>query len=240
MSTYSKTAESVKKSENNTRKSATNVQKLATMGMLCAIAYVCTALFPNIPVFSSAPYLTLDPKDAVIAIGGCIFGPLSAIVMSLVVSLVEMVTISSTGIIGCIMNVLSTAAFAGIASFIYSRKKTVKGAVIGLITGTVAMTAVMVLWNYLITPLYAGMPREAIVPMLPTIFLPFNLLKGAMNSAITLILYKFVVTALRKAKLLPESEGSINKARFNPVLIIGAAVVLISCILLVLVIKGIL
>lgn len=239
MSTYSKTAETVKTSEDSLRKSSDNVRKMAVMGMLCAIAYVCTFIFHSIPVFPSAPFLSLDPKDAVIAIGGCIFGPLSALAMTVVVCLVEMVTISSTGIIGLIMNILSTAAFAGIATFIYSRKSTLKSAVAGLITGTLAMTAVMILWNYLITPLYTGMPREAVVPMLPTVFLPFNLLKGAMNSAVTLLLYKFVVTALRKAKLLPNKEAGKNTAKLNPVLMIGAGVVLISCILLVLVIKGV-
>lgn len=239
MSTYSKTAERVSKSNSKETKSAINVQKLATMGMLCAIAYVCTFIFHNIPIFPSAPYLSLDPKDAVIAIGGCIFGPVSAIIMTVVVCLVEMVTISSTGVIGLIMNILSTAAFAGISTFIYSRKSTLKSAVIGLVVGTVAMTAIMILWNFLITPLYTGMPREAIVPMLPTVFLPFNLLKGAVNAAITLLLYKSVVAALQKAKLLPKKEQSGHKTKFNPALMIGAAVVLISCILLILVIKGV-
>ncbi len=220
-------------------KSATNVQTLATMGMLCAIAYVCTLLFHSIPIFPSAPYLSIDPKDAIIAIGGCIFGPLEAVIMTVVVCLAEMVTISDTGIIGLIMNILSTSAFACVAALIYSKKCTLKGAVIGLITGVIVMSAVMVLWNFFVTPLYTGVPREAIVTMLPTVFLPFNLLKGTLNSTITLLLYKFAVTALQKAKLLPKKEESANHKKFNPVLMIGAGVVLISCIMLILVIKGI-
>lgn len=64
----------------------------------------------------------------------------------------------------------------------------------------------MLLWNYLITPIYQKMPREAIVDLLLPVFLPFNAVKGGMNLAATLLLYKPVVTALRRAKLIPESD----------------------------------
>lgn len=219
-------------------KSTGNVQKLTTMGLLCAIAYVCTFILHDIPIFPSAPYLSLDPKDAVIAIGGFMFGPLSALAMTVVVCLVEMVTISSTGIIGLIMNILSTGVFVVIALLIYAKRESLTRAIVGLVVGTTAMTAVMILWNFLITPLYTGVPREAIVPMLPTVFLPFNLLKGAANSAIALLLYKTTFKALQKAKLLPKKDET-NTAKINPVLMIASALVLISCVLVVLVIKGI-
>lgn len=230
----------------NYSKSSTNVQKLTTMGILCAIAYVATFLTHNIPVFPSAPFLSIDLKDAVLAIGGFIFGPIAALAMTVVVCLVEMVTISSTGVIGLIMNVLSTGAFVFGATFIYSRKKSFRNAIIGLAFGTLLMTGVMVLWNWLITPIYMGIDRSIIVPMLPTVFLPFNALKGLLNSAITMFLYKGVVTALKKAGLLPkESEierkdGEGKKKNITPIISICSAMVIISCILVILVIRGIL
>ena len=52
----------------------------------------------------------------------------------------------------------------------------------------------MTLWNYLIAPIYMGYPREAIVELLIPAFIPFNLIKGGMNAAITMLLYKPVVT----------------------------------------------
>ena len=57
--------------------------------------------------------------------------------------------------------------------------------------------AVMMLWNYFLTPIYMGYPREAVAAMLPTVFLPFNAL-------ITVLLYKPVIRALRKTGLAPE------------------------------------
>ena len=91
-----------------------------------------------------------------------------------------------------------------------------KGAVVGLSLGVVALVVVMLLWNYLITPVYQGVPRDVVVSMLPTVFLPFNLAKGGMNMAATLLLYKPIVTALRKAGLAPPSKSNPSGAkRFN-------------------------
>ncbi|MBQ4001848.1 MAG: ECF transporter S component, partial [Lachnospiraceae bacterium] len=54
--------------------------------------------------------------------------------------------------------------------------------------------------------LYMGYPREAVAKMLPTVFLPFNALKGGLNAALTMLLYKPVITALRAANLVPRPE----------------------------------
>ena len=126
------------------------LKKYTILGMLTALAYLVMTV-GRIPIIL---FLKYDPKDIVIAIGGFIFGPLSAFVLSAVVSVVEMFTVSDTGVIGLIMNVISSCAFACTAAFIYTRRKTLKSAVIGLLSGCVLMTAIMLLWNYLITPLY--------------------------------------------------------------------------------------
>lgn len=186
--------------------SKTNVKTLTSLAMLTAIAYVVMLLSKMLPQVLN--FLQMDLKDTVICIGGFVFGPLAAATISIVVAVVEMFTVSDTGIYGCIMNVLATCAFCCTASFVYKRMHTKKGAVIGLALGVICLTAVMLLWNYLITPLYMGMPRETVAAMLPTIFLPFNFVKGGLNMALILVLYKPVVTALRKARLVPESQAA--------------------------------
>ena len=152
-------------------------KNLTILGMLAAMAYIVT-VFVRIPLMPSAPFLNYDIKDVIIAIGGFLFGPLSAIILSVVVSLIELVTVSDTGIIGFTMNVLSTLAFVLPAAVMYRVKRKKSFAVIGLMIGVALMVCVMILWNYLLTPIYSGIPRAAIVPMLPTVFLPFNLIKG--------------------------------------------------------------
>lgn len=215
-------------------------KKMTTTAMLCAIAYVIVVAMHSlpIPVMAAAPFLKYDPKDIVIVLGGLIWGPGTAAVVSLIVSLIEMVTVSTTGIIGAIMNFISTCAFSCTAAYIYKKKHTLAGAVVGLGVGVVTMAVVMLLWNYLITPLYMKITREQVAGMLLTVFLPFNLIKGSLNASATFLLYKPIVTALRKAGLV-ESE-STNKGRKVPVgLILVALGILISCILFIMSQNGI-
>lgn len=214
----------------------TKTKKIAIIGVLCAIAYVVMVV-GRIPVVM---FLKYDPKDVVIAIAGFIYGPMTSFLMSLVVSLVEMVTVSETGPIGLVMNVLSTCSFACLAAFIYKRKHTLGGAVMGLAAGTALMTIVMLLWNYLLTPIYMGYPREAVVKMLIPAFLPFNLLKGGLNTALTMLLYKPIVKALRQAGLIERSVvlGANGKGKHTGVIILSV-VLLVTCVFFVLVMQGI-
>ena len=121
------------------------VKNLTSMAMLTALAYVVMLLSKTLPQVSG--FLQMDLKDTIICIGGFVFGPLAAAIISIVVAVVEMFTYSDTGIIGCIMNVLATVSFCCTAAFVYKRNHTRKGAVIGLALGVIALTGVMVLWN---------------------------------------------------------------------------------------------
>ncbi len=215
-------------------------KKLTTLAMLCAMAYLIVALI-RIPMIPALPFLKYEPKDVIITIGGFIFGPLPAMLISVIVSLIEMVTFSTTGIIGCIMNFLSTISFACVAAFLYKKKHTLKGAVLGLVSGIAIMTVVMLLWNYLITPLYMGYPREAVAAMLLPGFLPFNLIKGTLNACITMLLYKPVVMTLRKTGLITASktEETGKESKIKAGVVILSLLVLVTCIMIILVIQGI-
>ena len=215
-------------------KNTTNTKKLVILAMFAAIAYIIVALI-RIPVVL---FLSYEPKDVVITIASFLFGPVSGLVVSLVVSLVEMVTISTTGPIGALMNFLSTCGFACVAGAIYKKIHTQRGALLGLLAGSVSMIAIMLLWNWMITPLYMGVPRSAIEAMLLPTFLPFNALKAGLNSAITLFLYKPLVTALRKARLL--DSAAPKKAPAKPGIYLLAGLLLATCILFLLVLRGIL
>lgn len=210
-------------------------KKLTATAMLCALAFLATAI-GRIPLVL---FLKYDPKDVVIAIGGLIFGPFTSFVIALIVSFIQMLTISESGLLGFFMNVLSSCSFACTAAFIYRRKRRLSGAMAGLLSGIVCMAAVMLLWNYLIAPIYMGYPREEIVRLLLPAFLPFNLIKGGLNAAITMLLYKPVVTALRRSHLL-DTETDAAKARIYPAIICTAFLIIITCILTILSLKGLL
>ena len=209
-------------------------KKLATLAMLATMAYV-VMYFLRIPLWS---FLKYDPKDIILVITGFIYGPLSACLVTVIVCIIEMFNASDTGIIGMIMNILSSCSFACTAAFIYQRMHTKRGAIIGLVSGIVVMVPVMLLWNYLITPLYMEMTRENVAAMLLPIFLPFNLFKGGLNMAFTLLLYKPIITALRRANLLPKAESG-NGGKVSLGIVFLALTIICSIALIVLVNKGI-
>ncbi|MBP5167004.1 MAG: ECF transporter S component [Oscillospiraceae bacterium] len=211
----------------------TKTKKLVLYAMLSALAYVAMLVI-HIPV----SFLTIDPKDTVIVIAGFIMGPLASLIISVVVSLVEMITVSNTGVIGFVMNTLSSAAFCCTAALIYKKRHSIKGAVVALAAAVLAQTVVMLLWDWLMVPLYMEhATREMVVGMLMPLFLPFNLLKGGINMALALLLYKPMTSALRRAGLVPRSE---HKGKINIYLVIFAVVLLAVCVILALILAGIL
>ncbi|WP_298018297.1 ECF transporter S component [uncultured Dysosmobacter sp.] len=210
-------------------------KEITTVGMLCAGAYAAVVV-GRIPLIL---FLKYDPKDIVIAMGGLIFGPLTSFAVALIVSLAEVFTISENGVLGFIMNVISSCSFACTAALIYKKKPRPSGAMIGLFCGWGCMVCVMLLWNYLITPIYMSCPREAVVKLLLPAFLPFNFIKGGLNTAITMLLYKPVITALRHSYLIEPTQAA-GKGRINIGVILAALLIITTCILLILSLKGIL
>ena len=196
---------------------ALDIKRLVGMAMFAALAYGVTFVF-RIPV----QFLTFDAKDAVLTIAAFIYGPIAALVMALIPALIEFVTISGTGFWGFLMNFASSACFSFTASVIYKYKRSFNGAIIGLYASVLATTAVMMVLNILVTPIYMKVSREVVVDLLPTLLLPFNFAKALMNAAITMLIYKPVSTAMKRAKLI---QGKMD-TKFNKqsviMLIIGA------------------
>lgn len=211
----------------------TKIKKMTTIAMLAAFAYVSTLLI-RIPVVL---FLKYDPKDIIITLGGLIYGPATSLIVAIIVALAEMITISDTGIIGMIMNILSSCAFACTASLIYRHKKTIGNAICGLICGCIVTTAVMILWNYLITPVYMNVDRNVVVQLLVPYILPYNLLKTSLNAVIVFLLYKPVVKTLRYIGFASQSEEKNHKN--NSFYAVIGIILLATIILLMLVLQGV-
>lgn len=210
--------------------------------MLSALAYIFTLIGHIIPI-SFTEFLRYDPKDAIIVIAGFALGPVSALIISVIVALIELITISTTGPIGFAMNVISSAAFACIASLIYKKLKSINGAVLGLVVSSVTTVCIMLLWNYIMTPIYMGIPREVVEGMLLPIILPFNLIKCGLNSALAMLIYKPCVNAMRRANLLvvntPKELNASNekKSTFKPNVVFNSILVIIFMVVLFIVLK---
>ena len=210
------------------------LKKMAGIGIFAALAFITTLICKLIP--SVAGFLSLDAKDAVIAIASFVYGPVAAPIISLIVAFIEFITISETGIWGFLMNFVSSTTFSLVASLIYKYRKSFNGAIIGFATAVAVTTGVMLALNPIIVPLYSGAPREVVIEMLPTVLLPFNFAKTLLNAAVAILLYKPAINVLRSARLVKRSE---HKVEFNKIsiltLIVGGVSLLSALVILIII-----
>lgn len=180
-------------------------KKITTLALLCAMASICSVLI-RIPLVPAVPWLSYDGKDVILAIGAFLYGPLDALIVTTITAFIE-ILFKGGNLIDVLMNIISSGLYVCVAAYVYKKLHTKNGAFIGMLSGLAASTFGMLIWNYIMTPIYFGMPRSAVVALLPAIGL-FNIIKGSITTAITLFVYKPVVTALRKAGMVPQSHGA--------------------------------
>lgn len=215
----------------NTRNN--NLKKLSVLGLFIALGYICLFVFRF-----RIQFLTLDFKDVFITLAGFIYGPVAAVTIAFIESVLEFITVSSTGFWGAIMNFAGSAAFAVTASLIYKYNKSFKGAIVALVSSVFSTTAVMMLANLLITPIYTNTDVKTVAGMILPLLLPFNLIKSILNAVFTFILYKPVSQALRSMNILPKSESKFALNKRTVCGIIAACIILIVSIALTIVLLG--
>ncbi len=178
------------------------------IAILSAIATVVMLFEFPLP-FLAPSFYELDLSEAIIMMGSFAIGPIAGVIMELLKNLLNILfNGTTTAYVGEFANFVTGCSFILPAALIYKYNKTIKGAVIGMITGAVSLAAVGGVLNYFIlipafSTLY-GMSIEAIVGMATNInplitdlktmvifaVAPFNLLKGIVCSIISLVLYK--------------------------------------------------
>ncbi len=165
------------------------VSRLVKLSVLAALSVVLMLAirFP----FPGLGFLEYDPADIPILIGSFLFGPLWGLLLTVVVSAIQALTVSAaSGWMGFIMHVFATGAMVLVAGSIYKRKRSRSGAVLALCLGALTMVAFMIPLNLIVTPLFLGIPASAVAEMLIPMIIPFNLLKAGLNSLCCYLLYK--------------------------------------------------
>jgi len=173
------------------------VEWLVKMGALCGVSLVLMYLI-RFPIFPAAAYLEYDMADVPILIGTFMYGPAAGLMLTFIVSLLQWLLVSpASGWVGGLMHFLATGGFVLTAGLIYRRNHTRRGAVLGLMAGTVVMVLLMIPLNLYFTVHYNGAPLEVVKAMLIPIIIPFNLIKGGINSVVTFLVYKRAGRVLR-------------------------------------------
>lgn len=193
-----------------------NTKTMVKVSVLGVISFIL--MFFDFPLPWLAPtFMKIDISDLPSLIGAFAIGPMSGVIVQFLKNLLNvLIEGTTTAGVGELANFVVGAIFAFTAGIVYHRKKTFNRAVIGLILGTIAMTIVITLANYFVMfPLYAklmGLEMQVFIDMGKAInknitdlrslmllsVVPFNLLKGILETAITLLIYKRVSPILKK------------------------------------------
>ncbi|MDO5541605.1 MAG: ECF transporter S component [Eubacteriales bacterium] len=196
----------------------TNVRTMVMIAMLGAISMVL--MWFEIPLWFAPAFYKMDLSEVPVMIGAFALGPVAGAMIELVKVLLKLVTKgTTTAFVGDIANYIIGCALILPAGIIYKQKKSKKNAIIGMAAGTVFLTIVGCFLNaYVLLPAYGkafGMEVEKLVAMGTAVnpainsvatfvilaVAPFNLIKGAVVSVITLILYKYVSPLLKGHQL---------------------------------------
>ncbi|MDR0914776.1 MAG: ECF transporter S component [Oscillospiraceae bacterium] len=169
-------------------------QKLVQLAVLAALAFVLVLLI-RIPFVPPATFLEYDIADVPVLLAGLLFGPVPAMAILVIEAAIQAFALGGNAVYGFIMHVISSAALVLTASIIYRTRKNMPSLIIGLVAGCLAMTAVMMAANLLITPYFMAAPGQlqamqaTVKEWLLPVFLPFNLSKAAINAALTFAVF---------------------------------------------------
>ena len=174
-----------------------SVKKITTLGVMAALS-VALAFYIHIP-FSPAPFLEYDPADIPIFIVSFIFGPLWGIALTIIVSVLQGLTVSAgSGLYGILMHVFATSAFVIVSGIVYRFNKSHMGAIAALSLGCLTQTLIMIPLNLIFTPMFLGSPVDSVLEMIIPVILPFNLMKAGINAIVTGLLFKHLEKAAKK------------------------------------------
>lgn len=184
---------------------------LTRCGLLAAMAVIL--YYIEIPVVA---FYKLDLSTLPAILAGFAMGPVQGAAVVVLKNLVHLMGTSTAGV-GELADILMSCAFVIPASLIYRGNKTRRGALTAMLAGAAAMIAAAVLVNYFILiPAYQvlmNLPLEVIIGMGQKVFgfidttvelvicitAPFYLLKAAVLSGTTYLLYKRVSPLLHQS-----------------------------------------
>jgi len=186
-----------------------------TAGTAVLAALSCVLMYLEFSVPFVPSFLKMELSDLPALIAAFAYGPVAGVLVGLIKNLVHL-PVTTTGFAGELANFLLCTCLVLPAGVVYRFIKGRKGALIGALSGTLLMALVSLPVNYYITyPVYTTfMPMDAILDMyralnpavtglwsaLLMFNLPFNLVRGLLNVAITFVVYKKISPLLHGVK----------------------------------------
>ena len=186
-------------------KNVFTTKNIAGMAVFAALSFVVYLI--EIPIFAGTPasFLELDLSNVFVMLAGFMYGPIPAVIITVVKELIH-ITVGSTGGVGELANIIITTSYVLVPSIVYYYKKGIKTVIITLLIACVVQTGISLLVNKFINfPFFMGsvpfVPTEtsnSMFSMLWTYVLAFNAIKSVVISLITLLLYKRISYLFKK------------------------------------------
>ena len=173
-----------------------DTRQLVTMALMCAIGVLLS--FVEFPLLPGVTWLKYDASAMPAMVCGFAFGPAAGLAVGIVGAVIHGILMADFS--GAIMNILVVTGFILPAALVYRRSRTFKSGVVGLVLSAVAATVMASLGNLVITPMWLGVPLDAVVAMILPILTPFNLEKAGINAVLTLIVYKSISNLITPKK----------------------------------------
>ena len=173
-----------------------STRQLVVMALMCAISVLLT--FVEVPLFPAAPWLKYDASFGPAMVCGFAFGAGPGLAVG--IGAIALHCLMDGNVWGNLMNVIVILGYVIPSAMIYRRKRTMTGAIIGLVASFVAALILAIVGNLLITPIYAGVDVDAVMAMIVPILLPFNAIKAGLNAVFTLVVYKSISNLITPKK----------------------------------------
>lgn len=173
-----------------------STRQLVTMALMCAIGTLLS--FIEFPLLPGVTWLKFDASNMPAMVAGFAYGPAGGVAVGIVTAIIHGLLMAD--FTGALMNILVVTCFVLPGALIYKKKRTYKFAIIGLVFSIIAGVIGSIIGNLLLTPSWLGVPFDAVVALIIPVLIPFNLLKGLLNSVITLIVYKSISNIITPKK----------------------------------------
>lgn len=174
-----------------------SVDFIVKVGVFAAIAFILQVIGSMLHITVSG-FLEVEISDLPAMIIAFAIGPMAGVAVELIKNLLHC-TMTSTGFVGELANFVINGCFVLVCGAVYRKRRTKKGAIISLAAATAAMVIVGVFVNSMIMlPLY--MPHDdfaARFSLALYVIAPFNLVRGAVLSLITILIYKRISGILK-------------------------------------------
>ena len=197
---------------NQSRSKSFSLDMITKVGVLSALSY--GLMFIQVPISIAPPFMKLDLADVPSLIGGFALGPWYGVMIQFIKNLLNL-SKTMTGGVGELSNFIVGSTFVLVSSLIYRNNKTKKNSILSLILGVLAMSAVATISNaFVVFPLYgkamnmdlsafaAQAGKNSLVKNYFTLMIfsiaPFNIIKGAVASVVTELVYKRVSPSLKR------------------------------------------